>query len=39
VQHFEDGPVALAVVKRSIPDGTTVHVGDSIASLGTTWQI
>jgi folate-binding protein YgfZ len=39
VQHYEDGPVALAVIKRSIADGTTVQVANSSGVADTTWQI
>jgi folate-binding protein YgfZ len=33
VQHWELGPVALAVVKRTVPDGATVRVADAVASV------
>jgi folate-binding protein YgfZ len=34
VQHYELGPVALAVVKRTIEDGTELSVGGSSAKVG-----
>jgi hypothetical protein len=33
VQHYELGPVALAVVKRSIADGTELTVAGSLAAI------
>jgi folate-binding protein YgfZ len=32
-RHYELGPVALAVIKRSLPDDTTLHVGPSTAAI------
>lgn len=32
-RHYELGPVALAVVKRSLPDDTVLHVGPSTAAI------
>lgn len=36
VQHHEDGPIALAVIKRSVPDGATLTVGSCTAAIDTT---
>ena len=33
VRHFELGPVALAVVKRNVPDDAALLVGDSAAAI------
>jgi folate-binding protein YgfZ len=33
VQHWELGPVALAVIKRTVPDGATVRVAAAVASV------
>jgi folate-binding protein YgfZ len=33
VQHWELGPVALAVIKRTVPDGATVAAGDAVATV------
>ncbi|HEX6967962.1 MAG TPA: folate-binding protein [Micromonosporaceae bacterium] len=33
VRHFELGPVALAVVKRNVPDQAALLVGDSAAAI------
>jgi folate-binding protein YgfZ len=32
-RHYELGPVALAVIKRSLPDDTRLHVGPSTAAI------
>jgi folate-binding protein YgfZ len=32
-RHYELGPVALAVVRRSVPDSETLHVGPSTAAI------
>jgi hypothetical protein len=34
VQHYELGPIALAVIKRSIPDDATLQVAGSPVSIG-----
>ncbi len=33
LHHFELGPIGLAVVKRNLPAGTTLRVGDSSATI------
>ncbi|HEU4423822.1 MAG TPA: folate-binding protein [Pilimelia sp.] len=33
VRHFELGPVALAVVKRNVPEGALLRVGESTAAI------
>jgi len=33
VHHFELGPIALALLKRSVPDDATLHVGASAAAI------
>ena len=33
VRHFELGPVALAVIKRNVPDDATLRVGESTAAI------
>lgn len=33
VQHYELGPIALAVVRRNVPDGAELRVGDSAAAI------
>ncbi|MFC6015262.1 YgfZ/GcvT domain-containing protein [Plantactinospora solaniradicis] len=33
VRHYELGPVALAVLKRSVPDDAALRVGDSAAAV------
>lgn len=34
-RHFEDGPIALAVIKRSVPEDTELRAGDVSASQTT----
>jgi folate-binding protein YgfZ len=36
VRHFELGPIALAVVKRSVPDDAPLRVGPSMAAIDPT---
>jgi hypothetical protein len=33
VRHFELGPIALALVKRSLPDDASLTVGPSAAAI------
>lgn len=33
VHHYELGPVGLAVIKRSLPDGTNLQVGEHVAMV------
>ncbi len=36
VQHHEDGPIALAVVKRNVPDDAVLTVGANTAAIDST---
>ncbi|WP_213453763.1 CAF17-like 4Fe-4S cluster assembly/insertion protein YgfZ [Rhizomonospora bruguierae] len=33
VTHFELGPIALALVKRNVPDDADLRIGDSVAAI------
>jgi folate-binding Fe-S cluster repair protein YgfZ len=33
VRHFEEGTIALALIKRNIPDDAPLHVGSSRAAV------
>jgi hypothetical protein len=33
VRHHELGMIALAVLKRNVPDGAVLRVGDSVAAI------